>query len=245
MYKNVCFYHFRLQHTWIKPKGYDSGIQIYNCISKIKEPLILENKNIIKWYACGPTVYDSAHIGHACCYMKTDIIQNILRNFFQNNVVNVMNITDIDDKIIKRSKELKIPCTELAQKYEDEFWNDMMLLGVHKPLLILRVTENIDLIKDFIRKLLDDNFAYKAKDESVYFDVSKISSYGKLQNVGSNPDDDCDTIKKSSVDFALWKKPKHEEPYWESDWGPGRPGWHIECSAMAGAVFGKFGLALV
>lgn len=228
----------RYKHTWIKPDGYDTKINIYNCVTKTKVPLITEHKGLIKWYTCGPTVYDSSHVGHACCYVKLDIVQKILKRHFQHNILSVMNVTDIDDKIIKRSSVVKLPPEEISKKYETEFWNDLQKLGIEKPLVVMRVTENMHLIQDFIRHLLDTSYAYKATDDSVYFDVGKDSSYGRLQNVGTI-DEVKSGIKRNQMDFALWKAPKEGEPYWESKWGPGRPGWHIECSALAGAIFGK------
>lgn len=228
----------RLSHRWIKPDGYNSDIKIYNCITKIKEPLILNNKKVISWYTCGPTVYDSAHIGHATCYVKTDIIQRILRKYFRYNLVTVTNITDIDDKIIKRSHELNVPCNELSRSYEEEFWTELEQLNIEKPNLVLRVTENIQVIKDFIGELIKSGFAYKADDGSVYFNVNKSISYGKLQQI-NDIEAIVDKIKKTSADFVLWKAAKTGEPFWDSDWGPGRPGWHIECSALAGTVFGS------
>lgn len=237
-FNNYILHHIRSNHRWIKPEGYDSGIKMYNCITKKAEPLILKNKKVVTWYSCGPTVYDSAHVGHATCYVKTDIIQRILRNYFQYDLINVMNVTDIDDKIIKRSRELKEPPSELATSYEQEFWSELEKLNVAKPNIILRVTENIELIKQFIANLLQNGFAYKADDGSVYFDVFKSSSYGKLQHI-NDLNDVKDKIKKTSADFVLWKAAKPGEPFWDSDWGPGRPGWHIECSALAGTVFGK------
>lgn len=227
----------RRKHTWRQPEGYDTGIKIYNCTTKTKVPLITQHKNLIKWYTCGPTVYDSSHVGHACCYMKLDIIQKILKNHFAQNVVSVLNITDIDDKIIKRGAALKLRAEEVAEKYEAEFWDDLNALGIEKPLLILRVVENMELIKNFIATLLKNNQAYKAADDSIYFDVSKDCDYGRLLNVGVP--EEKSSIKKSAMDFALWKSPKPGEPYWESEWGPGRPGWHIECSALASSIFGS------
>lgn len=232
------FINFRRKHTWHQPDGYDTGIKIYNCSTKTKVPLITQHKNIIKWYTCGPTVYDSSHVGHACCYMKLDIIQKILKRYFNQNLLTVMNITDIDDKIIKRSIALKLPPEKIAEKFETEFWNDLSKLNVEKPLLVLGVVENIECIKNFIKKLLKNNQAYRIDDGSVYFDVSKDHDYGRLQNIGIPEEITTKGIKMNTMDFALWKAPKPGEPYWESEWGPGRPGWHIECSALASSVFG-------
>lgn len=229
----------RQKHSWRKPEGHDTGIKVYNCTIKTKVPLVTEHKNLIKWYTCGPTVYDSSHVGHACCYMKLDILQKILKRYFQQNVLSVMNITDIDDKIIKRAAVLKLSPEEVSKKYEEEFWNDLNNLGIEKPLLVLRVMENIESIKKFVERLLKNDQAYKAADGSIYFDVSKDIDYGRLQNVDATDDTTKKGIKRNVMDFALWKAPKEGEPYWESEWGPGRPGWHIECSALASTVFGS------
>lgn len=231
----------RFTHDWIKPKGCDTGIKIYNCITRSKQPFIVDNKHFLKWYTCGPTVYDSAHIGHASCYMKLDIIQRILKNHFNLNLVTVMNITDIDDKIIKRAIEMKTDYKSLVNKYEKEFWNDLANLGILQPDIVVKVTENINLIIDFIQKLEQKGFAYKGKDDSIYFDVGSFKKYGKLQNLGQNEQEkETSSVKKSITDFALWKRSQVGEPFWVSPWGNGRPGWHIECSTLASHSLGKF-----
>nr|CAH7714668.1 unnamed protein product [Callosobruchus chinensis] len=227
----------RFVHCWVKPNGYDTGVKLYNCITKQKEPLIVRNKNCITWYTCGPTVYDSSHIGHASCYVKLDIIQRILRDYFKYNLVTVMNITDIDNKIIRRAYEKNVSCADIVKKYEDEFWKDMTALRVAEPSVVLRVTENMKLIVDFIQKLVNENKAYQAPDNSVYFSVDTCKKYGKLQNIGK-VDDKKSTIKRSASDFALWKS-SEDEPFWSSPWGNGRPGWHIECSALASKAIGS------
>ncbi|KAG5885771.1 hypothetical protein JTB14_031207 [Gonioctena quinquepunctata] len=230
----------RSNHSWTLPKGVDTGIKVYNCVTKNKEPLIVGNKNIVTWYTCGPTVYDSSHIGHASCYCKLDIVQKILKDYFKCNLVTVMNITDIDDKIIKKASNTRSSYKEIAEKYEKEFWDDLNDLGITKPNIVLRVTENIDLIIDFIKKLEENGQAYKASDNSVYFSVREFERYGKLLRIPSETEDKQNTVKKSTMDFALWKSCKVEgEPYWNSPWGNGRPGWHIECSALASHYLGK------
>lgn len=228
----------RTKHIWAKPQGFDTGIQLYNCVTKNKEPLILRYKNIVTWYTCGPTVYDSSHIGHASCYVKLDIIKRILKHHFKFNVINAMNITDIDDKIIRRSIELNCDYQEIASKYEKEFWRDLKNLGVQTPDIVLKVTENINVITDFIIKLMDTGKAYQGNDKSIYFHVPLCRSYGKLQNIGTQ-DERESSVKKSHLDFALWKQAKEGEPSWQSPWGKGRPGWHIECSALASDVLGN------
>ncbi|KAJ8985791.1 hypothetical protein NQ317_014445 [Molorchus minor] len=228
------------KHNWIKPDGFETGIQVYNCITEGKTPLILKNKQLITWYTCGPTVYDTSHIGHACCYVKLDVIQRILKSYFKYNIVMVMNITDIDDKIIYKANQTNTLYKDVATRYEKEFLKDLQDLGVTEPNIILRVTENIELIIDFIKKLEDGGQAYKAKDNSVYFDVKHYNNYGKLQNIGDQMiQQEQNDFKKSSADFALWKGSKKGEPFWHSPWGTGRPGWHIECSALASHILGS------
>jgi cysteinyl-tRNA synthetase len=179
---------------------------------------------------------DTAHIGHASCYVKLDIVQRILRSHFKLNLVTAMNITDIDDKIIKRSLEAKEPWLHLAKRFEDAFWLDMAKLNIQLPDIRVRVSENIPEIISFVNKLLKNGSAYTSGDGSVYFKIDKCN-YGKLQHL--NVESTGHTIKKSAVDFALWKAAKADEPSWEIEAKAGRPGWHIECSAMASKLFGK------
>lgn len=196
---------------------------------------------------CGPTVYDSAHMGHARCYVSFDIIRRILTNYFGYAVTLVMNITDIDDKIIHRSAEKGIEWLELARKYETEFLTDMEKLNVLTPDCLTRVSEYIPQIIDYITGILHRGFAY-ASNGSVYFDVSIYHNpeedriYGKLCPECVEKSDDEKTIgeKRNPRDFCLWKASKPGEPRWESPWGLGRPGWHIECSAMCGDTLGSF-----
>ncbi|XP_076166471.1 cysteine--tRNA ligase-like protein, mitochondrial [Ptiloglossa arizonensis] len=224
------------QTKWLKPVGYETNIRIYNPITKCIVPLILKNKNILTWYVCGPTVYDSAHIGHAVTYVKTDIIRRILSDNFNINIVMAMCITDIDDKIIKRSKETKQDCNHLTQHYENEFFEDMKTLNVLKPNVCCRVTDFVPQIIQFVNTILDKGNAYIVQNGCVYFDTSKYNMYGKL----SNPLPESDhPYKKSTIDFCLWKAAKEGEPFWESPWGNGRPGWHIECSTIASTIFGN------
>ncbi|XP_017755627.1 PREDICTED: probable cysteine--tRNA ligase, mitochondrial [Eufriesea mexicana] len=221
---------------WLIPVGYETNIKIYNPITKCNVPLILKNKNILTWYVCGPTAYNSAHIGHAMSYMNLDIIRRILSDYFNINIVMAMCITDIDDKIIKRSKELKQNYKDITKHYENEFIEDMQMLNIAKPHLYCRVTDYISQIIQFVQGIIDNGNAYISKDESVYFDTHKYAMYGKLMppvSDSNHPD------KKSSLDFCLWKKAKEGEPFWKSPWGPGRPGWHIECSTIASTVFGN------
>ncbi|XP_012145240.2 cysteine--tRNA ligase-like protein, mitochondrial [Megachile rotundata] len=221
---------------WLKPIGYETNITIYNPVAKCKVPLILKNKNFLSWYVCGPTVYDSAHIGHAMTYMNLDIIRRILTDHFNLNVIMVMCITDIDDKIIASSKRKQLNFKDLAKYYEDEFIEDLKTLNIIKPNLYCRVTDYIPEIIQFVNGIVNKGYGYIATDGSVYFDTSKYDMYGKL---GIPLPDSAHPDKKSALDFCLWKASKEGEPFWESPWGKGRPGWHIECSTIASTVFGN------
>ncbi|KYN03790.1 PREDICTED: probable cysteine--tRNA ligase, mitochondrial [Cyphomyrmex costatus] len=225
---------------WIRPVGHQTEISIYNPITKCKVPLILKTENILKWYICGPTVYDSAHIGHATTYIKSDIIRRILSDYFNMDVLLVMGITDIDDKIIKRSFESEKDFETLSRHFETEFFADMNKLNISEPYLRCRVTDYIPQIIQFIERLIAKDDGYVASDGSVYFNTSKYNKYGKLSTPVFDTVDDQNFIgKKSALDFALWKAVKKNEPSWKSPWGYGRPGWHIECSAIASTVFGN------
>lgn len=228
---------------WTMPKGYDTNISIYNSLTRSKVPLILPRNNLLYWYMCGPTVYDEAHIGHASSYIKFDIIRRILENFFDINVVQLMGITDIDDKIIAKSRENNVEFWQVARKYENEFFKDLRDLNILPPSVSLRVSDVIPDIIKFITKIHDRQFAYKTEDGSVYFNVTKYGSeYGKLAPVTAVDNANLETenpFKENAMDFALWKATKPEEPWWDSPWGRGRPGWHIECSTMASLLFGE------
>ncbi|KAK4883465.1 hypothetical protein RN001_006784 [Aquatica leii] len=224
------YFHKRLNHLWVKPVGYDTGIKIYNCVAKEKVPLVVRNKDCSSWYTCGPTVYDSSHIGHASCYVKLDILQRLLRDYFKINLVTVMNITDIDDKIINKSIQTKTPISEITQHYEKEFWEDVESLDLMKPDLVLRVTEHIPMIEDFVLELLNKGAAFKDEDGSIVFNIKE---YGKLQNVSKA------NTGPAYPNFTLWKASKDNETNWNIKYPNGRPGWHTECSALASSVFGS------
>ncbi|CAF0712396.1 unnamed protein product [Brachionus calyciflorus] len=216
-------------------------INVFNSLTKTKEPLILKN-NILYWYSCGPTVYNSAHIGHASSYVNFDIIKRILTNYFQINVVNLMNITDIDDKIIIRSIQEKKNFLEITKFYENEFLEDLQLLNCKKPDLVLRVTDHVPEIVKFIQRLIDTKKAYVTQSGSVYFNtqVFKIKSFFEQIETENQVHSKDNKEKHHPFDFALWKSKKDPlEPSWESPWGLGRPGWHIECSTLANIAFGR------
>lgn len=354
--------------NWTPPNRQTKGLRINNTLTGAKVPFhTRDGSNLVTWYICGPTVYDSSHIGHARNYVTFDILRRILEGFFNYRVQYVMNITDVDDKIInkarrnylleqylatayeaktvlsdlnvafeeeilKQEKKLKVAQNEFdeatssrrkdeladkikqeqlklqkvqelnravkertekalatggkpgidllisdgvgdvlasyldakqgstvtdlaiyrahASKYEKEFLEDMQNLGVKPPMVLTRVTEYIDIIKDYVQKIIDQGFAYVAKG-SVYFNTRTFQEaghiYGKLNpwavgssELASESESNFDSREKqNNCDFALWKASKMGEPYWESPWGRGRPGWHIECSAMASHVIGR------
>ncbi|XP_067297630.1 probable cysteine--tRNA ligase, mitochondrial isoform X2 [Pseudorasbora parva] len=234
---NICS---RTERKWIKPVGYDTGVMTYNSLTKQKEPLVLAQERIASWYSCGPTVYDHAHLGHACSYVRFDILQRILSRLFGINVIHVMVITDIDDKIIQRSLEENISPTVLARMHEEEFKSDMQALQVLPPAVYMRVTDNIPQIVGFIERIIRNGHAYITNQGNVYFDTQSIGSrYGKLVNIGGIVGEQEVQDKRDPRDFALWKASKPHEPHWVSPWGNGRPGWHIECSTIASSVFGS------
>ncbi|CAL8101459.1 unnamed protein product [Calicophoron daubneyi] len=336
----------RTQPPWKAPSGERSGVlpklTFYNSLSSKKELFIPEQGNKVKWYTCGPTVYDISHMGHARTYIAFDIVRRILEDFFQFDVVYVLNITDIDDKIIKRARQnylmdsyvlqdLSLPRVytdiakairklkdksaidpdpdkrdylrkeserltsllgsdlpkgeeavsylvnqardaiadvldqergasvtdpkvfeSLARKYEEEYIKDMRALNIMDADLLVRVTEYINPIIKFVEKIIENGFAYAAPSGSVYFDTNRFASdprhfYAKLVPTAFGDTEKLavgegelasEAEKRSPNDFALWKASKRGEPSWPSPWGPGRPGWHIECSVMASSVFG-------
>lgn len=220
-----------------------------------KESLSSRSSDEFKWYSCGPTVYDNAHLGHARSFVSFDIIRRVLTNFAGVRVNYAMAVTDIDDKILKRASENNECPRALAKRFESRFFEDMHSLNVLPPNRILRVTEHIEELKTFIAALIDSDKAYVTDRGNVYFSVSSSGiRYGQLlQSVTPSSEvlvDDSDTRrnesteeKKRSEDFALWKAGNADSGLtskWESSWGLGRPGWHIECSAMAMASMGSY-----
>jgi cysteinyl-tRNA synthetase len=211
-------------------------INIYNSLNRSKEPFETLEPGRVKMYVCGPTVYDSCHIGHARSVIVFDVIFRYL-NAVGYDVTYVRNFTDIDDKIINRSNELGISSESLAQKYIDEFHHDMDGLNVLRPTLEPRATEHIDHIIRIIEILMDKGYAY-ASGGDVFFSVELFNGYGKLsgrklEDMAAGARVEVDQRKKNPFDFVLWKASKPKEPFWDSPWGKGRPGWHIECSAMS------------
>lgn len=209
---------------------------------KLKEFHPLED-NKVKMYVCGPTVYDMPHLGHARCYITWDIVYKYLK-FLGYDVTYVRNITDVDDKIINKAKDTNTTTQDVADKYYAEFKKAMDELNVAKPDIEPKATENIGEMIGIIKILMEKGFAYSV-DGDVYFDVAKFNKYGRLSR--QNIDDlkagariEASDIKKNPIDFALWKSVKDEnEVSWQSPWGKGRPGWHIECSAMSKKYLGE------
>ncbi|XP_040589447.1 probable cysteine--tRNA ligase, mitochondrial isoform X1 [Mesocricetus auratus] len=232
----------RRGRAWQRPQGQDTGVQVHNSLTGRKEPLIVARTDAVSWYSCGPTVYDHAHLGHACSYVRFDIIRRILTRVFGCNVVMAMSITDVDDKIIRRANEMNVSPASLARLFEEEFKQDMAALKVLPPTVYLRVTENIPQIIAFIEGIIAHGHAYSTATGSVYFDLqARGDKYGKLISVVPSAAEEpaVDSDKRHASDFALWKAAKPQEVFWTSPWGDGRPGWHIECSAMASKVFGS------
>ncbi|XP_004084647.1 probable cysteine--tRNA ligase, mitochondrial [Oryzias latipes] len=228
------------ERAWVRPSGFDTGVVTFNSLSKKKEPLILARDRVATWYSCGPTVYDQAHLGHACSYVRFDILQRVLSRCFGVVVVHAMVITDIDDKIIQRSWQENVSPAVISRMYEEEFKKDMLSLKVIPPVVYLRVTENVHRIVAFIEGIIRNGNAYATKEGDVYFDVQSIGDrYGRFTGATGSHGEQGSSSKRDPRDFALWKKSKPREPYWESPWGPGRPGWHIECSTIASHIFGN------
>ena len=218
-------------------------MKIYNSLTKRKEEFIPLDGNKVKMYACGITVSGEAHIGHGYQALIYDIMRKYLKKLGYD-VTYARNYTDVDDKIIAKSHETGIPADEYAAKMIENINEIMGKFHVDDPDVWLKATENIDNIIDFVSKLIEKGHAYATASGDVYFDVESFPGYGKLSN--RNIEDaldgvrvDNDEEKKNAYDFALWKSAKPGEIYWESPWGKGRPGWHIECSAMNREAFGE------
>ncbi len=217
------------------------SIRIYNTLSRKKEALNPVEPDHVKLYVCGITSYDYCHIGHARSTLAFDMIVRYLR-YRGYKVTYIRNFTDIDDKIIKRAQEQQTTPEELAGRFIDEFYTDMDGLGVDRPNLEPKATEHITEMIDLIQELIDKGLAYPAGGD-VYYRVAGFTGYGRLS--GRNLEDmqagariEINENKNDPMDFVLWKSSKPGEPAWDSPWGPGRPGWHIECSAMSRKYLG-------
>lgn len=218
------------------------SLKIYNVLSRKKEEFIPQDKNVVKMYACGITVSDSAHIGHAYQAIVFDVIRKYLR-YKGYNVNYVRNYTDVDDKIIINARKIGMDPIKYAEKFIEKTDRELEELNIEKPTIQVRATENIYDMIDFIQELVDKGYAYAASDGSVYFRVSSFNDYGKFSNriidnslVGVRKE--IEPGKEDDRDFALWKSAGDDEIFWESPWGAGRPGWHIECSTMSRKYLG-------
>ena len=218
-------------------------LQIFNTLSKTKEPFHPINSEHVGIYVCGMTVYDFCHMGHARVLVMFDIITRHLRRQFPK-VTYVRNITDIDDKIIKRAIENGESIDQLTNRFIEAMHEDEKALGILPPDIEPRATESMNEIFYMIETLVEKRIAYQGKSGDVYYSVRKFPNYGKLS--GKNLDDleagarvDVEDDKDDPLDFVLWKMAKPEEPSWKSPWGDGRPGWHIECSAMSSNHLGN------
>jgi len=216
-------------------------LKLHNTLGNKVEEFIPIDKNNIRIYACGPTVYNYAHIGNARMAVVNDLLVRFLRTIY-SKVTYVSNITDIDDKIIAASEETNIPIKELTTKFTKIYNEDMSVLGVNHPDLQPKATEHINEMIELIKLLIQNNFAY-VKEDHVLFHVPKFKNYGSLS--GRNRDEqimgsrvEVAPYKKDPTDFVLWKPSPSPKPGWESPWGFGRPGWHLECSAMSEKTLG-------
>jgi len=217
-------------------------MKIYNTLNNKKEEFIPINPPHVSMYVCGPTVYDFFHIGNARSFIMADIIRRYLE-YKSYKVKYVMNLTDVDDKIISKANDEGISASELSQRYIKAFMEDITKLKIKKADVYPKATENMTEMIDLVKTLTDKGYAYN-KDGDVFYDVLKFDGYGKLsgkntEQLESGSRIEVNNIKNNPLDFSLWKKAKAGEPYWESPWGNGRPGWHLECSAMSMKHLGK------
>ena len=217
-------------------------MKLYNTLTRKKEEFIPLEEGKVKMYVCGPTVYNYIHIGNARPFIMFDTLRRYLQ-YKGYDVTFVQNFTDVDDKIIKRGHEEGISPEEIANKYIDEYFVDADGLGIKRADVHPRVTDNIQQIIDFVKDLEDKGYAYEVNGD-VYFDTKKFEGYGKLSK--QNQDEleagariEVNDQKRHPMDFVLWKSKKEGEPGWNSPWGEGRPGWHIECSVMSNRYLGE------
>ena len=219
-------------------------MKIFNTLTRQKDEFKPINEGEVKIYACGPTVYNYIHIGNA----RPLCVFDVLRRYFEwrgYKVNFVQNFTDIDDKLINKANAEGITVPEVAERFIGEFWTDAKGLNVKEATVHPRATENIEQIQNIISTLMENGYAYESQGD-VYYRAKKFDGYGKLSHqpledleAGASERLNVDTAKEDQMDFCLWKGAKEGEPYWESPWGKGRPGWHIECSAMAGRYLGR------
>ena len=220
------------------------AFELFNTLSGKVEPVFASDGEALRFYCCGPTVYDYGHIGNFRTFLHVDVLRRTAR-LFGLKLRHVMNITDVDDKIIRKAAEAGVSIGEYSAKFERAFFEDMDSLGVERPEAVARATENIDSMVDLILRLAAQDIAYKAEGGSWYFRIARDPEYGKLSKKdfegiedGARVDVD-DYDKDAARDFALWKASKPGETSWQTPLGEGRPGWHIECSAMALKYLGE------
>lgn len=217
-------------------------MKLYNTLTRRKEEFVPQKDNIVKMYACGPTVHDRFTIGNARAFITFDAIRRYLE-FKGYKVIYTQNITDIEDKVINRAKELRLEAREIAERYARAFLEDVERLGIEPPTHQPKATEMVPQIAEFIQDLIDKGYAYTV-DGDVYYRVRRFEEYGKLsgkklEELEAGARVGVDQRKEDPLDFALWKAAKPGEPAWDSPWGKGRPGWHIECSVMAISTLGE------
>jgi len=218
-------------------------IKFFNTLTKKKEEFKPTQNKKVKMFVCGPTVYDYSHIGHAKTYTQFDVIVKFLR-WSGFDVFYLQNITDLDDKIIQRAKELGMSPKELAVKFEEEYYKDMEALEITSVTKYARATDFIDAIIKQVKSLIEKGFAYEIENDGIYYDLSKFAEYGKLSGRTRLEAEDAvsrideNVKKRNKGDFCLWKFSKPGEPTWETDLGNGRPGWHIEDTAISETYFG-------
>ncbi|HLC62160.1 MAG TPA: cysteine--tRNA ligase [Candidatus Nanoarchaeia archaeon] len=216
------------------------ALKLYNTLTRKKELIKPMKDKEIKFYSCGPTVYNYAHIGNFRAYMCSDVLKRYLK-YSSYKVSHIMNITDVDDKTIKGANSEGISLKEYTARYEKAFFENLESLNIDKADKFTRATDNIDEMVKIIKKLLDKKIAYKSEDGSIYYDISKFKGYGKLSHTKVEDLKEGARVKQDSYekgeakDFALWKAYDREDGnvFWETEIGKGRPGWHIECSAMS------------
>lgn len=217
-------------------------MKIYNTLTRKKEEFVPITPGKVKMYSCGPTVYNYFHIGNARPFIIFDTLRRYLE-YIGYDVTFVQNFTDIDDKMIKNANEQGITVKELAEKFIAEYFKDAKGLGIKEATIHPKATENMDAIISTVNTLVDKGYAYESNGD-VYFETKKFSEYGKLskqplEDLEAGARIDVTDVKRNPTDFALWKAKKEGEPAWESPWGEGRPGWHIECSAMVNKFLGE------
>ncbi|MDA0117019.1 cysteine--tRNA ligase [Vibrio sp. T11.5] len=218
-------------------------LKIYNTLTRQKEEFKPINAGKVGMYVCGVTIYDLCHIGHGRTFVSFDVVSRYLR-YLGYDLTFVRNITDIDDKIIKRANENGESCDSLTERLIGEMHADFDALNMKRPDVEPRATEYITEIIELVQKLIERGFAYVADNGDVMFEIAKYGDYGKLSRqdldqLQAGARVEIESAKRSSLDFVLWKMSKPGEPTWESPWGPGRPGWHIECSAMNSSILGN------